>query len=240
MTNESADEARHQLTHARALAHQVRHAQRATWFPLLVFALLTFLSIPMVRLGHPDVVACRSTGTLPNGLPGRVCVVHNSATWIYWPIALVVAYIVIALFYRTRAQARGLASRAMPYVVAGVVIAAAVTAVAIWAAHRVFVGQRDILGWHVDAGEFYRFAGPAAAIGIALFVLAYLERSVALLAMTIVYLFVVAAPYDSRVTSTSPWGFAAHIAVDGAVLLAGAIGFALAQRPLRPIRVAAA
>jgi len=239
MTNQpSVDEgdARQQLARAHELAQQVRRSQRATWFPLLVFAALTFLSIPVIRLGHPDVVACRSTGTLPNGVPGRVCVVHNTATWIYWPIALVVAYVLIAAFYRYQAQARGLSSRVQPYVIAGVGITVVLTGVAVWASHRVLIGQRDLLGWHVDAGEFYRFIGPAATIGLALFVLAYIERSLALFAVTLGYLFVVVAPFNSgRVASTSPWGFAPQIALDGAVLLAAAIGFALAQRPLRSV-----
>jgi len=238
MTNQPAvdeGDARQQLSRARELAQQVRRSQRATWFPLLVFAVLTFLSIPIFRLGHPDIVACRSVGTLPGGGPGRVCVVHNTATWIYWPIALVVAYILIAAFYRYRAQARGLSSRVLPYVVAGVAITVGLTSLAIWASHRVLVGQRDILGWHIDAGELYRFIGPAATIGLALFVLAYVERSVALVALTLGYLFVVAAPFNTAVRSTSPWGFAPQVALDASVLLAGAIGFALAQRPLRAV-----
>ena len=231
---------RQQLIRSRELARAVRSAQRATWFPLLVFALLTFVSIPIIRLGHRDVVACRATGTLPSGEPGRVCVVRNTATWIYWPIALVLAYIVIAAFYRRRASARGLSSRVQPYVVAGIAITVVLTAVATWASHRVLVGQRDILGWTFDAGELYRFVGPAATIGLALLVLAYVERSVALVGVTLAYLFVVVAPYSNQVASTSPWGFAPRIALDGAVLLAAAIGFAFAQRPLRTMRPASA
>ena len=52
MTTESAhsgDDPRRLLSSTRELAQRVRKEQRATWFPLLVFAAVTFAAIPVLR-----------------------------------------------------------------------------------------------------------------------------------------------------------------------------------------------
>ena len=106
MTTETAypgDDPHRLLSNTRELAQRVRRAQRATWFPLLVFAILTFASIPVRRYSghHLDCV------TVP-----RVCTVYSNAEFVYWPIALVLAYVVIATFYIRRSRARGSDTRA--------------------------------------------------------------------------------------------------------------------------------
>src|SRR6266702_799301 len=55
MTTESAysgDDPHRLLSSARELAQRVRRAQRATWFPLLVFAAANFAAIPVSRYGQ--------------------------------------------------------------------------------------------------------------------------------------------------------------------------------------------
>jgi hypothetical protein len=77
-----------------------------------------------------------------------------------------------------------------------------------------------------------RPAGPAVAIGLALLVLAWPERHTALLVFTIAYLVVVLAGIDFG-WGDHWWAGAAALpqqAVNGAVLLLGAIGFAAARR----------
>ena len=52
MTTESAypgADPRRLLASTRELAQRVHRAQRATWFPLLVLAAVTFASIPVLR-----------------------------------------------------------------------------------------------------------------------------------------------------------------------------------------------
>jgi hypothetical protein len=47
----SEDDPRRLLSSTRELAERVRKEQRATWFPLLVFAAVTFAAIPVLLLG---------------------------------------------------------------------------------------------------------------------------------------------------------------------------------------------
>src|ERR1035437_3425036 len=82
---------RAQLSLTRDLARRVRREQRATWFPLLVFAVITFLAILVTRTGHAAGLVCRSVQGPPPG--ATVCLAHNSASFVYWPIALVLAYV---------------------------------------------------------------------------------------------------------------------------------------------------
>ena len=59
-TTNSGDDPQGLLSSAHALTQRVRKDQRATWFPLLVFAVLTFISIPVRRYsGHH--LTCRAS-----------------------------------------------------------------------------------------------------------------------------------------------------------------------------------
>lgn len=222
------------LARARELAQRVRRAQRATWFPLLVFAAVTFAAIPVDRYGD----YARTCRAVPAAGPlGRVCTVYSTAAFVYWPIALVLAYAAIATFYLHRSRASGIGTRVRPYVTAGIVIAVVVTCASVWAAHNPVIDQRDILGLRVQPVTFYRFDGPASAIGLGLLVLAVAERSRALLAVTLGYLAVALIPidFDWVVHRPSPWFFLPRLVIGGSVLLLAGIGFALAQRPARQL-----
>jgi hypothetical protein len=223
---------RAQLSLSRVLARRVRRAQRATWFPLLVFAVVTFLAIPVTRAGHAAGLTCHA---VPGPPQARACVAHNSAAYVYWPIALIVAYVLIAAFYVRLSRSRGVGIRIRPYVITGIVLAVALTAASIWAAHTVIVGRYDVLGWHVQGPDVNRIIAPACAIGLALVVLAVVERSIALLAVTAAYLVIAVGGIDLgwTITRASPWSFAPHLVIAGSFLLLGAAGFALAQRPPR-------
>src|SRR6266487_2983633 len=111
MTTETVypgDDPHRLLSSARELAQRVRRAQRATWFPLLVFAAATFAAIPVFRYGghHPETCAA-----VPGG---RICTIYSTASFVYWPIALVLAYLAIAAFYIRRSCPRGRRTRARP------------------------------------------------------------------------------------------------------------------------------
>lgn len=224
---------RRQLARARELARGVRRTQRAIWFPLFVFAALTFVAIPVTRIGHRTVTVCRTVHQ-PGG-DGRVCLVHNSAAYVYWPIALVLAYGVIAAFYVLRSRARGVGTRIRAYVVAGIAFSVVVTLASVWAAHHPPIGAQDILGWHAQGADIYRFLGPATAIGLGLLVLAFAERSLALFVVAVGYLWIALVPVDFGwvIAQPSRWAFLPHLVVDGTVLLVAALGFAVAQRIAR-------
>jgi hypothetical protein len=227
MTTETAypeDDPHRLLSNTRELAQRVRKAQRATWFPLLVFAALTFAAIPVRRYSGHHLGPCLAVSS------GRICRVYSDADFVYWPIALVLAYVVIAAFYIRRSRARGVGTRVRPYAIAGIIVAVVLTGVALWELHNPPAYQSP-LG---QTGLPIRLASPGAAIGLALLVLAWAERSRALLLLTLAYLAVVLVPITFGPAHYNPPWYSYPVVTQGSVLLLGGIGFALAQRPWRP------
>jgi hypothetical protein len=223
MTHESIpDGPRELLASVRGLVREVRAAQRGSWFPLLVFAVLTLAAIPVDRYS-PHHLACRTDG------PGRVCLVVASWPLVYWPVALLVAYGLITGFYLVRSRRRGVGTRIYPYVAVGAGLAVVLAGVSLWlAGHPLLPGGGTRL--------LYQLATPAAVIGAGLLVLARVERSRALLAVSVLYLAVVLLPplFASGMTRPDPWGFLPRLLAGAVVLLAGCLAFAAAQH--RPVR----
>lgn len=214
----AGEDPRRLLSDARALAHRVRLDQRVTWFPLLVLAVATFAAIPADYFGM--LVDCDAGG----------CRFSRRGTLIYWPPALAVAYTLIAVRYVRVARSRGLGARVMPYVITGAVLAA-LSLTAWLLAHHL---------WFTDAPAgplptwlllLDRLIAPAGTIGLALLVLARLERNVALLLFTLGYLAVVLMPVEFGGDTRAL--FVPQQIVNGVVLLLGAAGFALASRRRR-------
>ncbi|MFC0505177.1 hypothetical protein [Micromonospora costi] len=219
------------LAHVRHLTRRVRVAQRVTWLPLLVLALVTFAAIPFHRYGT-QVLGCT---VIPNG---QVCEVRNTAAGVYWLVALALSYVAIAYGYLRAARARGLGGRVMPYVVTGIALAVLSSSGLLLIVHE---------GWGRAIAEspdppngltlfLFRVVEVGSTIGMALLVLAWLERHLALLLFTVGYLAVVLVPLDfgwNAHWGGFTWGFLPTLLVRGGVLLLGGLGFALAQRPWR-------
>ena len=217
----SGDDPRQLLSGTRELTRQVRRTQRATWFPLLVLAAVTFAAIPF-RYSHHRLGTCAAMGL------ARACTAYPRPLLAYWPTALVLAYVVIAAFYIRRSQARGVGTRVRPYVVAGIILALAMTGSLLWTLYHPLAFTLDGPG-PLSALHSYPFA-----IGVALVVLAWAERNGALLALALGYLAVVLV--TATVGSASghgALGFPVQLVIAGGVLLLGGIGFLLAQRPWR-------
>ncbi|PWU48832.1 hypothetical protein DLE60_15815 [Micromonospora globispora] len=215
------------LADARDLARRVRLAQRVTWLPLLVLALVIFGAIPVHRYGRAVVSDCQAVGD------GQVCKVWLQTVTFYWLAALVLAYVVIAGGYLRVARARGVDARVLPYAVTGVALVGLGFAfAAVWV--------RLHPAYPEDPSAFVQFLSrllaPPGAIGVALLVLAWLERHVALLLFALGYLTVVLVPINFG--WGAHWGphtwFVPHLVINGGVLLLGSAGFALAQRLRRP------
>jgi hypothetical protein len=77
-----------------------------------------------------------------------------------------------------------------------------------------------------------RLARPSCAIGLALLVLAWVERDRALVVLALGYLAVLLVPITFGWVLRG-WTFLPQFLIDGSILLLGGIGFALAQRPWR-------
>jgi hypothetical protein len=235
MTHESipqAESPRELLATVRDLTRQVRAAQRGTWFPLLVFATITLLAIPVYRfVPFVDLFdTCLSR-------PGHtVCMTPNPAELGYWTIALVLAYVVIAGFYIRRSRRRGVGTPIRPYVVVGIALAVLMAAVSIWLTfHPLIPVPADPFStdqvievgpavWLVNG-----LASPVAVIALALLVLAWVERNWALLAYSLGFLAIVMIMGGQVVHSASRWFFLPHLLVPAALLLLGAAAFALFQ-----------
>jgi hypothetical protein len=214
----SGDDPRELLSGTRELTRRVRRTQRATWFPLLVLAAVTFAAIPF-RYSPHRLVTCTATASW------RACTAYSPALLVYWPTALVLAYAVIAAIYIHRSQARGVGTRVRPYVVAGIILALAMTGSLLWMLYHPLAFPLAGPGGLFSVLHSYLFA-----IGLALVVLAWAERNGALLALALGYLAVV------LVTATfgpAGPGFLVQLVIPGSVLLLGGIGFFLTQRPWR-------
>ncbi|WP_319461945.1 hypothetical protein [Micromonospora sp. RTP1Z1] len=202
-----------------------------TWLPLLVLAVVTFGAIPAYRYGHPVVSDCHAVAD------GQVCKVWFAAAEFYWLAAAVLAYVVIAGGYLRVARARGVDARVLPYVLTGVALSVVLVAAdAAGAGAWIVPDPQALLHPSAFVQFLFRLLGPTSAIGLALLVLAWLERHVALLLFTIAYLAVVLVPINFG------WGvhwggqsqFVPMLLISGGVLLLGSAGFALAQRLRRP------
>ena len=217
----SGDDPRRLLSGTRELTDQVRRTQRATWFPLLVLAVVTFAAIPF-RYSPHRLGTCAATAS------ARVCTAYPPALLVYWPTALVLAYVVIATFYIRRSQARGVGTRVRPYVVAGIILALAMTPLLLWTLYHPLTFPL------AGPGLFSALHNYPFAIGVALVVLSWAERNGALLALALGYSAVVLVTSAVGSVSGHGWlGFPVQLVIPGSVLLLGGIGFLLAQRPWR-------
>jgi hypothetical protein len=207
----------------RNLTERVRLAQRGAWFPLLVFAAVTLAAIPFNRYGsHPT-----HCGAIHGG--GYVCAVHSALALWYWPMAILAAYVAISWFYLRRSHHRGVGTRVQPYVVVGAVLTVLITVWAFWAsAHPAFLADTLHLRPGQPAQFLNRIASPAGAIGLALLLLAWIERSSRLLTVTLVYLIVAVATVGINwFARPTPWAPLPHLLIDAGVLLIGGILLAL-------------
>ena len=145
------------LAAVRNLTLRVRLAQRGTWFPLLVFAVITLAVIPIYRYAPHHLGPCRSSaqGT-------SVCTSYIPLVRIYWPIALVPAYTAIAAHYVRRSRRHGVGSRIRPYVIVGVVLAVLLAAASVWQVYHPLVPRSgsDFRVPPVSHGFLFGLASP--------------------------------------------------------------------------------
>ena len=227
MTTDSVpagDDPRRLLSDVRTLAHRVRVDQRMTWVALLALAAVTLVGIAFDWFGM--TVHCHPDGS---------CQFARRGVLYYWPPALLLAYTVIAVCYVRAARARGLGARVLPYTIAGAATTLVFTAA--WVAAALYFPSHPAPMHPLPYWWFVldRLIAPWGMIGLALLVLARLERNLGLLLFTAGYLALVllVLPMDSG-WGPPHWGIRAQFAMpqlaSGMVLLLGAAGFAAARR----------
>src|SRR5947209_1504383 len=166
------DDAHDLLSTTHDLTRRVRLTQRGAWLPLLLFAAVTLAAIPFYRYGRPH----RHCASPHAG--GYVCIVQSTTALWYWPAAFLAAYVAISWFYLRRARQRGIGTRVQPYVAVGAVLALITAAWALWGdAHPAFLAETLRVGPAHPTDLLRRVTSPAGAIGLALLLLARIERS---------------------------------------------------------------
>jgi hypothetical protein len=196
-----------------------------TWLPLLVLALVILGAAPVTRWGYRIQGDCRPF----NG--GQACKVWMVGVLIYWLAALALGYAVIAIGYVRVARARGVDARVLPYVIVGFGLVLAVAAF-FWTWGALAAPEPT----DAPPGDFVlvllRLGDITGVIGLALLVLAWLERNVALLLFTVGYLVVVLVPvnFGWGVNWGDQTAMIPPLVISAGVLLLGSAGFAVAQR----------
>ncbi|AGS67019.1 hypothetical protein [Streptomyces collinus] len=219
------------------MARKVRAAQRGTWFPLLLLGVLTLGGILVDRFTFKvETVACPAG----EAAAGSACTLVTQGSAVYWPLGLALAYAATACFYIRRSRNRGVGTRVRPYVLTGIVLVGLSSATAVWSLRHGMpqLGERlDFWGLQLDPTSgvtkfLERLAGNAMAVGLPLLVLAWVERSRALLLLAVVYLPIELVPLTTGwagIPFTSPWSALPTFGVPGVLLLLGALGFGLAE-----------
>jgi hypothetical protein len=231
------------LANLRDLTGRVRAAQRGAWFPLLLFGVLTLGGIFVDRFTFS--IQTVSTCPAAPGSAGAVltsCTVARQGSPVYWTLGIAVVYAATALFYIRRSRNRGVGTPVRPYVLAGIVLVALVTATSFWGTSHGMLqpgAQVDFWGLHLDPASglarfLMQFTGSAASVGLPLLVLSWVERSWTLLIFTLAYLAIELAPLSTGwagIDATSPWSGLPRLVPPAVVLLLGALGFARTQLP---------
>ncbi|MGW0411568.1 hypothetical protein ACWDZX_09755 [Streptomyces collinus] len=219
------------------MARKVRAAQRGTWFPLLLLGVLTLGGILVDRFTFKvETVACPAG----EAAAGSACTPVTQGSAVYWPLGLALAYAATACFYIRRSRNRGVGTRVRPYVLTGIVLVGLSSATAVWSLRHGMpqLGERlDFWGLQLDPTSgvtkfLERLAGNGMAVGLPLLVLAWVERSRALLLLAMVYLAIELVPLTTGwagIPFTSPWSALPTFGVPGVLLLLGALGFGLAE-----------
>ncbi|WP_149030435.1 hypothetical protein [Kitasatospora sp. MBT66] len=227
------------------LTRRVRAAQRATWFPLLLFGVLTLGGILVDRLTFrvEEVTPC-PPGPSRADVVLTVCTAAKQGSPLYWTAGIALVYAATAVFYVRRARARGVGSPIRPYVLTGVALVVVVAATMFWVGRNGIPQPGEPLDFwslQLDPGAgttqfLERLTGEAAAVGLPLLVLSWVERSRALLLFALAYLLLELVPISTGwagIGAASPWSGLPRLIVPGVFLLLGALGFALVQLPRR-------
>ena len=233
MTDQPApakDDPRGILFATRDLTQQVRIAQRGAWFPLLVFATVTFVAIPFSRYGRHPIRCSSAHGG------GTACIAYSALALRYWPVALLAAYLAITWFYQRQSHHRGVGTRVQAYIAVGAVLTGLVTVWAIWAdTHPAFLAYTLHIPSSQPGQLLNRIASPAGAIGLALLLLAWIEHSRPLLTATVAYLIAAVTTVGINwFDHPTPWAPLPHLLIDGGVLFLGGLVLAATQQAHRP------
>ncbi|MDT0469822.1 hypothetical protein [Streptomyces gibsoniae] len=112
---------------------------------------------------------------------------------VHWPLGLALAHAATAFFSVRRSRNRGVGTPVRPYILTGIALGGLAIATSLWSIRQGMTqpgAPVDFWGLHLDptfgaAASLHRLTGNAAAVGLPLLVLAWVERSRALLLLTL-------------------------------------------------------
>jgi len=186
------------LKEARTAQRRARRARHGYWFPLVLFGLLTCASIPFyVRRfpAHSGLYAVTGAAKFFNSYYlGGFGFLTGFYLGYYWLAAMLVGLAATAVWYRLRGDRVGLRTPSRGFVITGLVLLVLALLIPVLGAHP-GVGPLGVL---MPGDLLLRGTFPFVLIGIGLCVLAWAERSVALIVIAAGYLALslIASLYD--------------------------------------------
>jgi hypothetical protein len=178
------------LGEMRALRRQARAVRHGYWFPLVLFGLLTCVSVPFYRQPAPPMrtgeYAIREAGPVLPFLGGYPGFTGSDYLAYYWMAALLGGLLLTQLWYWWHARRVGLATRARAYLI---------TMAALTVAAIVITPLSELRspGWlhalsALQPGDLVlRGTFPFVIIAASLLALAWAERSLALTITAVIY-----------------------------------------------------
>jgi hypothetical protein len=195
------------LADLRGLRRRTRSRRHAYWFPLILFGLLTCASVPFYVQSIPrhsrTAVLSGPAPALPI-LGGFPISGHGSYLGFYWLAALLGALLLTQLWYWWHARRTGVATQVRWYVIT----TAAITVLALLIPLVWRIASLRGLGAVVPGDLVVRGTFPFVIVAAGLLVLAWIERSLLLGAVAVIYsaAAMVASLYDvSNVTARLGW-----------------------------------
>jgi hypothetical protein len=172
------------------LRRRTRRARHAYWFPLILFGLLTCASVPFYSQPPVPAAGSRQSGVTiypPGGPPMRLLgggsPLVSGYLGYYWLAGLAAGLLLTLLWYRRNARRVGLATPARGYVITSAVL----TALAFFLPPLSAMPALHWLGLLWPGDLVIRGTFPFVVIAIGLWVLAWAERSLALVTVAALY-----------------------------------------------------
>jgi hypothetical protein len=190
MVGAAAGEAGELLGTVQRISREARRARHGYWFPLMLFGAVILGALPFYyfSIGNYGDGGRAGFSALDRLGFSDATSNHPWGAALYWLIAVPLAYVAVAIFYRVRAARTGVQGRVWPFVAAGL----GLFAILLITAPGVIVLlhlPRWLVSWQWRIGNLYaRGLTPILVISIALFVLARLERSWGLFWISVLFL----------------------------------------------------
>ncbi|GIF67319.1 hypothetical protein Ais01nite_53540 [Asanoa ishikariensis] len=225
------------------LRRRTRAARHAYWFPLILFGLLMAAALPfyLESAERVGMVGLPGDGPLLAALGGDF-LEHSTGLGWYWLVALLAGFLISLGWYRWRGERTGLRTPTRAYLRAGVIGTLAGVLLPVVLRFLLFNTDAGVSG--ATSGVTISLLGvanrgmfPHLVIAVGLLVLARLERSRALLVVTLCFTAAVVAVNgwfhlsEFEPGDLSRWSFLLAAVPPAVILLVGGTAALLTRRP---------